>query len=206
MTPPDFPQDGLHEALSERLIRNGALETWRDLFLGSAYQTIRFETGSRTVLASDDPLEDDLDPELLANRLGATTQPSGVAGQLLAFPQALAAVRAAIVMQRLAPTRRLRTAISTFECSIARFELGGRTHEVLLGAPIEQAEASLDQVAAGTISICPATYALLGDRIGEQAPEAMIATESADDTVTQAFITLPPQGAALSTFAGLGLT
>ncbi len=44
MAQPDFPLGGLHEALSERLIRNGALETWRDLFLGSAYGTIRFET------------------------------------------------------------------------------------------------------------------------------------------------------------------
>ncbi len=207
MAQPDFPLGGLHEALSERLIRNGALETWRDLFLGSAYGTIRFETASCTVLASDDPLEEDFDSDLLAKRLGATAQPSAAADRLFAFSRALAAVRAAVVLQRLAPKRKLRTAVRTFECTVASFELAGRTHEVVLGEAIALAEAALAHVAAGTISICPTTYALVGDRIGDQAPEAMIATESADDAVTQASITLPPQVAGdLSTFAGIGLT
>jgi hypothetical protein len=200
------PADALREALSERLIHSGALETWSDLFLSGAFDTIRFESVTRSLLVSDDPLDAGVDPGLLAKRLGATAQPSVVAGQVLAFPKALSAVRSAIVIQRLAPTRRLRSAVSTFQCDLARFELGGRTQEVLFGPVIEQAEAALAQVAAGTIAICPATYGLLGDRIGDQAPEAMIATESANDRVTQAFITLPPQrAAAMSTFAGIGL-
>lgn len=200
------PVEALREALSERLIRSGALETWSDLFLSGAFDTIRFGSVSCSLLASDDPLDADVDSGLLARRLGARAQPSMVAGQMLAFGEALAAVRSALVIQRLAPTRRLRSAVSTFRCHVARFELAGRTQRVLFGAAIDQAEAGLAQVAAGTIAICPATYALLGDRIADHAPEAMIATESANDTVTQAFITLPPQrAAAMSTFAGIGL-
>lgn len=200
------PADALREALSERLIRSGALETWSDLFLSGAYDTIRFGSTTCSLLASDDPLDADVDPRLLAKRLGAVAQPSVAAGQMLAFREALSAVRSAIVVQRLAPTRRLRSAVSTFQCNVARFELAGRTQQVLFGPAIDQAEAALAQVAAGTIAICPATYGLLGDRLGDHAPEAMIATESANDTVTQAFITLPPQrAAAMSTFAGIGL-
>jgi hypothetical protein len=198
--------DALREALSERLMRSGALATWCDLFMSSAIDTIRFESITCSLLASDDPLDDDVDPGLLAKRLKASAQPSAAAGQLLAFREALSAVRSAIVIQRLAPTRRLRSAVSTFECNVARFELEGRTQEVLFGPAIEQAEAALAHAAAGTIAICPVTYALLGDRIADHAPEAMIATESADNRVTQAFITLPPQrAAAMSTFAGIGL-
>ena len=200
------PADALREALSERLIRAGALETWSDLFLTGAYDTIRFGSMTCSLLASDDPLDADVDPGILAKRLGAVAQPSVLAGQMLAFREALAAVRSAIVVQRLAPTRRLRSAVRTLRCNLARFELAGRTHQVLFGPAIDQAEAALAQVAAGSIAICPATYGLLGDRLGDHAPEAMIATESADDTVTQAFITLPPQrAAAMSTFAGIGL-
>lgn len=203
----DLPADALRDALSERLIRSGALETWSDLFLSRAFDTIRFGSTTCSLLTSDDPLEPDVDPGLLAKRLGATAQPSVVAGQMLAFDEALAAVRSAIVMQRLAPKRRLRSGVSTVQCNVARFELGGRMQEVLFGPAVERAEAALAQVAAGTIAICPATYGLLGDRIGDHAPEAMIATESANDTVMQAFITLPPQrAAAMSTFAGIGLT
>ena len=198
--------EDLRDALSERLIRSGALETWSDLFLSEAIESIQFGAMTCSLLASDDPLDDDVDPGLLAKRLRGVAQPSVVAGQMLAFREALSAVRSAIVIQRLAPTRRLRSAVRTFQCKVARFELAGRTQQVLFGPAIEQAEAALAQVAAGTIAICPATYALLGDRIGDHAPEAMIATESANDTVTQAFITLPPQrAAAMSTFAGIGL-
>lgn len=198
--------DALRDALSERLIRSGALETWSDLFLTGAFDTIRLGSMTCSLLVSDNPLDADVDPGLLAKRLGAIAQPSVVAGQMLAFRGALAAVRSAIVIQRLAPTRRLRSAVSTFQCNFARFELAGRAHEVLFGPAIGQAEAALAQVAAGTIAVCPATYAVLGERLGDHAPEAMIATESANDEVMQAFITLPPQrAAAMSTFAGIGL-
>jgi len=92
-------------------------------------------------------------------------------------------------------------------CTEACYEAATGTRRLVVGAPIEAAEASLGQSVPGTIVLCAQSYALLAEQIGEHAPDGLLATEMEDETVRQASITLaPPASAALSTFAGLGLT
>lgn len=201
-------RSSLLEALSDRVVRHGSLDAWRHLFLGPAHETIRFETTKLTVLATDDPLDGAGrdDSTLLAERLGATAEPSRTTDLVLAFVRPSAALRAAIVMQRLAGRRKVRTALATAQYTIACFEIDGLQRRLVVGPELEWAEAALAKAAAGSIFVCAESYAILEDRLGDQVPSGLILTETQDDTVTQASITLAPQHSALSTFAGLGVS
>lgn len=198
------------EALSQRMLRHCDVELWRQLFLGPAYASIRFEVAQRTVLAADAPLASFSGDEsaMLAARFGAEVEPSGEVDLLLSFQQPSAALRAAMVLQRLASRRRVRAALSTALCTIACYEMDGVAHRMIVGSEIERAADAIAQAAPGTIVISAETYAFIGDRISEQVPDGLVLTElEHDHTVRQASITLaPPASAALSTFAGLGLS
>lgn len=198
----------LLEALCERLLRHSDVETWRRVFLGPAYRTIRFEASLLTLVASDDPLADISPTEgvELAARFGGHAQPSRMADMVLGFRDAADALRAGLVLQRLSGRKKVRTVLSTTVCTIAIFELEGRQHRMVVGREIEQAEAGLRLAAAGSIVVSAETYAALGEGISEQVSDGLVTTEMDDDTVTQASITLAPHASApMSTFAGLGL-
>jgi hypothetical protein len=196
------------EALSHRLLRHGGAEMWRQVFLGPAFATLRFEVAQLTLLATDAPLTEFSPNEaaMLAARLRAQVQPSASVDLLLAFPQAADALRAAMVLQRLSDRRNVRTSVSTASCTVACFELGGDARRLIVGPEIECAEEGVAEAAPGTIVICAETYALLGDRLSEHVQDGLVITEGDEYTVTRASITLaPPASAALSTFAGIGL-
>lgn len=198
----------LLDALCERLLRHCDVDVWRQVFLGPAYQTIRFEVVPLTLVATDDPLAD-ISPNEgaeLAARFGGHAEPSRVADLVLSFREAADALRAALVLQRLSGGRRVRTVLSTALCTVACFELEGRPCRMVVGREIEQAEAGVRLAAGGTIVVSAETYAVLGDGISEQVSDGLVTTEMEDETVTQASITLAPHASApMSTFAGLGL-
>lgn len=195
------------ESLSHRLLRHAGTEMWRQVFLGPAYATLRFEVAQLTLLASDAPLAEFSANEaaMLAARLAAHVQPSATVDLLLGFPQADDALRAAILLQRLSDGRKVRTSVGTFSCNVACFELEGATRRLVVGPEIVRAEEGVAQSTPGTIVISAETYALLGE-LADQVQHGLLMTEGDDGTVTRASITLPPAAsAALSTFAGIGL-
>ena len=199
----------MREVLSQRLLRHCGVSAWREVFLGTASPTLRFAARQYTLLASDAPLADFSGEEarLLAEHLGARLQPSSAVELVLAFEQPVAALHAALVLQRLATGQRVRSALTTAMCTEASYDTADGARRLVIGGAIEAAEAALGQAVPGTLVLCAQSYALLADQIAEHAPDGLLATELEDETVRQASITLAPTAsAALSTFAGLGLS
>lgn len=198
----------LLDALSQRMLRHSPVEEWRAVFLGAAYRSIRFETAELTLLASDAPFAAFSADEaaMLGARLGGRVEPSTGADLLLSFREASAALRAAMMLQRLSTGRKVRTALNTFVCTLACYEFDGIGRRLMVGAEIERGESALEHVVPGTVIVSGETYALLGEGIGDHAPDGLVATELEDETVRQASITLAPHASeAMSTFAGLGM-
>ena len=195
------------EALSERLLRHADVSLWRAIFLDPAHAGVRFETLRYTVLASDSPLGT-INAEqtaLLAGRLGAEAQPNTTSDLLLSFRSPTAAVRAALVLQRLSGGRSVRTAVTSVAGTVAVVNIGGQERNILVGPEIERAELAVADSVPGTIFVCGDTYNALGDTIADHVRDGLEMTELDEETVTCASITLPPHASAeASTFAGLG--
>lgn len=197
------------EAFSNRMLRHGDVDAWRRLFLGPAYGSIRFETVQVTLVAADAPLAaiSAEERQELADRLGGDLQPSRRVELVLAFDDAASALRGAVMLQRLSAGRSVRTALSSAVCTVACFDAERVGQRVVFGPEVEEAEAGLAQAARGTIVLSASTYSLLGEDVGEQVKDGVLTTELDQQTVTRACITLAPHAsAALSTFAGLGLS
>lgn len=197
------------EAFSGHMLRHADVAAWRRVFLGPAYGSIRFETAQLTLLGADAPLPGISEDERqqLADRLGGQLQPARDVDLLLAFDDAAGALRAALMLQRLAAGPRVRTVLASVACTVARFDAERVDQRVVFGPELEQAQAALAQAARGTIVLGAATYALLGDGVGELVQDGVLTTELDEHTVTRACITLAPHAsAAMSTFAGLGLS
>lgn len=202
-------RSALLEVLSERILQHSGAELWRQLFLGPAFGSIRFEARALTMLAADVPLVrgSAADTALLADRLAGKLETSRVADLVLGFDEARAALRAAVVLQRLAGHGRVRTTLNTATATVACFELDGQVQCVVIGNAIDHAESALAACSPGTIWLSASSYATLHERIGDDVRGGLVATELQDENVTQASIMLPPQaGSPMSTFAGLGLT
>lgn len=199
----------LLEALSERILRHSGAELWRQLFLGPAFGTIRFEERELTLLVADVPLVrgNPADRDVLAQRLAGRLEASRAADIVLACDEARAALRAAVVLQRLGGHGRVRTALNTARAVVAFFELDGEAHRFVIGNAIDHAESALAACSPGTIYLSASSYATLHERLGDEVRDGLVATELEDENVTQASIMLPPlAGSPMSTFAGLGLT
>ena len=199
----------MRNALSQRMLRHCGVSAWREAFLGAASATMRFEARQYTLLAADAPLASFSEEEarLLAEHLGAQLQPSANVDLVLAFVQPAAALHAAMVLQRLATGQRVRCALTTAMYTEACYETQDGTRRLVVGSDLDAAEGALRESVPGTIVLCAQSYALLAEQIADHAPDGLLATELEDEQVRQASITLaPPASAALSTFAGLGLT
>lgn len=204
----DADRAQLLEALSQRMLRQRDVEAWRKLFLGPAYGSIRFESMQLTMVAADAPMDSfsGEEADMLAARLRGNPEPSSRVDLVLSFRNAAAALGAALLLQRLDPRRKVRTALSTQSCTVACYEVDGAQRRMALGPELEQAEAALSRTVPGTILISAETYALIGDRLADYVPDGLLATELEDDRVREASITLAPHASApQSTFAGLGL-
>lgn len=198
----------LLEELSQSVLRHWDAQAWRELFLGPAHGTIRFRRTTLTLLLADSPLagmEDD-EGRLLERRLRAEAEVAARAEIGMGFRDAATALRAALVLQRLAHGRRVRASLTTGRCTIASFELDGMPRQLVIGAEVERAEHDVLATPPGTIVVDAETYALVAEPLAHEVHNAILATELEGDSVTRASITLPPpRSAASSTFAGLGL-
>ncbi|MEJ8836615.1 hypothetical protein [Ramlibacter sp. AN1133] len=197
----------LLEVLSERLLTDFTQELWRKVFLGPGYESIRFERETVTFLCTD-TLDFDWTPEeveTLAQRHGGRVERCD-SRVVLVFPQARNALQMALLLQRTASCR-LRMALLTASCTCAVYELDGKKRRMAIGTEVRQACTSADRSQPGTIYISAGTYRSLGPSAEWQPRAALVATELMGDEVTSAAITLAPSArAAMSTFAGLGLT
>ncbi len=184
---------------------NAPHDIWRRAFV--APQQLQFTRGEVTFLCTDAPDADNgtHDVLALAQRHGGRLEHEG-AWTTLAFPQPQQALAVALHLQRSA-ARRLRCALLTLECTVASCEDNGIAHSLAVGQQHTQSQERAERVPAGTIHLCGTTWLRLGDSLDAQARCALVAAELEGDVVTSAAITLPPPPqAALSTFAGLGLT
>jgi len=197
----------LMELLSGRLLADFPHEPWRRALIEAAPARVRFSREELTFLCTD-PLEPGWSrgaAAAVARRRGGRLEHHG-AWITLAFPDPQQALAVALKLQRSA-LRPLRCALVTSECTVAAYQVDGEPHGVSLGCEHVMSQASAERVPPGTIHLCAQTYLRLGAGIEAQASSALVATELEDDVVTAAAITLPPpRHAALSTFAGLGLT
>jgi hypothetical protein len=209
--PPRRPLDAVFvqmlEALSHRVLRHWDAQAWRDLFLGSAHASIRFRRASLTLLLADSPLPGMKREEagLLASRLRAEAEVAGNSDVGLAFREPAAALRAALLLQRLAVRANVRGALTVARCTVASFELGGVQRQLVIGPEVERAQESVLAAPPGTVLVSGDAYALVADELGEEARDAIVATELHGEQVTRASITLAPRPTEFcSTFAGLG--
>lgn len=209
-----LPADALEEQwlrdLSHRILRRGDLADWRRLFADPAPGAIRFTTEQRTFLASDSPFDANAltgeEAALLARHLGGRAEMAGRCDFLCSFDRPVAALQAAMLLQRLEGGRSVRIGLHAGTCTVASCDADGMPVRHAVGTGLAEAEAALAQAVPGTIVLSAQAYELLEGALPEQAPDALVATEMDDEVVRQASIILaPPISAALSTFAGLGM-
>ena len=197
----------LLEVLSERLLSDFTQELWRKVFLGPGYERIRFEREAVTFLCTD-TLDFDWTPaeiETLAARYDGRMERCDHR-VVLVFPRPRSALQMALLLQQTTSCS-LRMALLTADSTCAVFESDGRPRHLAIGTEVRQACTTADRSQPGSIHISAETYRCLGPSNEWQPRAALIATELQGDEVTSAAITLPPsRSAALSTFAGLGLT
>jgi hypothetical protein len=201
-------QHSLLELLSERLLRHASVSVWRKVFLGGG-PAVRFEQPMLTLLCSDAPARGWSLSELvlLAERFGGACEPCGDGEALFSFTQALPALRAALLLQKIGADTRVRSCITTGPCTVAVFEVDGQDRRMVLPPEVTRAEAGVRGAASGAIVISPEAYDLLEPWISDEVRDGLVATECHADAITQVSITLAPHNSeALSTFAGLGLS
>lgn len=160
-----------------------------------------------TVMCADAP-DDTWTPEdvrVFAQRFGGRSQAGDRLAFVLSFQKASSALRAALAWQRLAAAGRPRVALITGSCTVATF--GGSEALRTIGPMVQGGSDLAFQAVPGTVSLSPATYAIVREQISREARDALVLTETDDDEVVHASIVLAPQPSdELSTFAGLGLT
>jgi hypothetical protein len=193
--------------MMEDAVGPNELQAARSAMLETDPWAMDFARSEITFLCTD-PLEPDYSPAMvraLARCHDGRVEHDGE-WTTMAFADANEALAVALHLQRTA-TRRLRCALVTVECTVAATEVGGQPCSLSLGGEHLASEARARRVPPGTIHLCARSWARLEDRIDAHTRSALVATELEGDTVTSAAITLPPpRQAALSTFAGLGLT
>jgi hypothetical protein len=125
----------------------------------------------------------------------------------VSFPDAEAALRTAVELQRLVPRARLRMGLGTGRCRMALVSAGGSDFLMLLGSERARIEAMTARAAPGTIQLAPEAYESLQGTISQDLGSCLLLQEFDHDVLTEVSLTLPPDAAAdVSTFAGLGLT
>lgn len=199
----------LLEELSQRVLMHWDARAWRELFLGAAHATIRFRRASLTLLLADSPLAGMQRDEarLLAHRVHAEAEVATCAELGMSFRDPATALRAALVLQRLASGRQVRAALTSGRGTIASFQLAGTEYQLVIGTEAERAEAALLATPPGTVTVAAETYTAVAELLACEVNDAVVATELEGERVTRASITLTPRrsSTATSTFAGLGL-
>jgi hypothetical protein len=206
----------LLEALSDRILHGMPHAVWREVFLGAGQEGIRFEQRQLSLVHVDsDPTPGDGAGHLafrgalkvLAARYGGQLDPIGEASALLAFDEPAAAVRMAMALQRRNVERSLRVGVVSGPCVLGEFEAAGYCFSTPVGTLPDRAARAAAAAASGSIVISPETYGPLERELDAETTGCLLMHEYHDSNFAHATITFtPPNNAALSTFAGLGLT
>lgn len=206
------------EALSEKLARQLCPDDWERLFHGADLETIRFEEKVQTVLYAEPgdggnwgERERDgftAEVEWLAMRHRGTVDRFLIGAAAVFFDDPAACVRMAMDLQRSAAELQLRMGIHTGICDIGTFHSGYQACCTLIGPETGLAAQVAASAATGSIAISPETYALVKDGIHSETQSCLLTEEFNDSDLAQVCLTPTPAkgGAAMSTFAGLGLT
>jgi len=186
---------------------------WRSLFTersGSA----EFGSARRTLVCVECPAAGPFQREgvvaslkRLARRHDGIVDPCADAFAFVSFPDAEAALRTAVELQRLVPRARLRMGLGTGRVRMALCSADGQDFLMLLGGERARVEALTARAAPGTIQLAPEAYERLQGTISHDLGSCVVLAEFDHDVLTEVSLTLPPDSAAdVSTFAGLGLT
>lgn len=196
------------ELLSDWLLRHGAVDLWRNIFVAAPADAVQFKNERLTLLCADYPAEwTSSDAVLFAKRFCAESQGLEQARLILSFARPLDALKAAVALQRMAERHRIRSTLITSDIAVAFVTHDRLTRRVCFALEDWQMDPGHQGAGPGTIQLCSSTLDLVRHGIARVAPEAIVITEFTGDIATAASITLPPRGAhQLSTFAGLGLT
>jgi class 3 adenylate cyclase len=158
----------LLEALSDKVLNQLPPAVWKELFLGTEGNSIRFERRLLTLVYADADLaegqpgaaNEHLYQELqrLNSLHGGRLDPYVNATALAAFENPLAAVRMAIDLQKAAGDVALRIGVVSGACTLAYFRVHGRLWCTPLGDQPERAAAAAASASPGGILISPETY------------------------------------------------
>ena len=200
-------RSALFEILSERLLGDFSVDLWRQVFVGSAYETVRFETGVVAFVAIQGlPGEwTERDVSALAERYCGHVEAYGPLSAL-AFSEPRRGLEVAILLQRTLKST-VRIAMVLAPCTLASFSIGGARRSISLGSEANAAGRLTASTAQGCVLLSAEAYALLATVIAQRDPDAVVTTEVHQGVISSAMIALPPPlESGLSTFAGLGLT
>lgn len=206
----------LLQALAARLLQDETRSLWREVFeQGAARQRAFFEQQDLTLVhvefepgrATRWRPEADHEVGWVAACHDGVVETRGTTGWLLRFGSARSALRAALVLQRVAPSDCLRVGIIGGTCTVATVYAQQRRWSFVLGVLLDRAQQVALGAVPGTINLAAESCEALGDMLEEEVGSGLISLEFDGAAVSQATVTLPPRhNAALSSFAGLGLT
>ena len=208
---------GKLELLSEKLSRHLAPDAWQTLFEGTGRSSILFLRKTVTLMYAQ-PVELASQPQrqrdsfvakvkfLSGRHFGRLDRYSRKAAVVF-FEDAHDAVQMAMELQRCSIGFPLRIGVHTVSADVASFWVDGRSQATLIGPETQAAAEVATSAATGSIVISPSTYQLVHDELQGVTNDCLVTEEFMDSDQAMASITPAPMvgGAALSTFAGLGL-
>jgi len=202
------------EALSEKMARHLAPDSWQRLFAGNDKPTIAFEQKQLTILFAETTARDGMgdrdrdhlaaEVEWLATRHGGRIDGFHDGAGVAFFDDPAACVRMAMELQRTASDLRLRVGVHTGICDIGTFRSDYETRCTLIGHETRLAAKVAATAAIGSIAVSPETYALVKEEIYAETTGCLLMEEFHDSDLAQVSLTPAPAPDAASTFAGLG--
>jgi hypothetical protein len=182
----------LYELLSERLLEDFPGDVWREVFVGPAYDSIRFDCRVVTFLAVQG-----LSGEWTKADLAAIARKHGAQVDCFkkpctfAFPDARYALDMAVMLQSQAG-HSLRMALVTAPCTLACYECDGCQGTLSLGTPASKAAAKASTTPAGSMYVAGETYHLIARAIEDRAAGAAVAKAMQGDVISSAVIMFRP--------------
>jgi hypothetical protein len=205
----------LLQALAARLLQDETRALWREVFeQGGARQRTFFEQQPLTLVHVELEMPDALPWRAEAeHEVGwvaachdGVVESRGPTGWLMRFASPRSALRAALVLQRVAPSDSLRVGISGGLCTVATVYAQQRRWSFVLGVQVDRARDVAMGAVPGTINLAAESCEEMGDILEEEVGSGLISIEFDGAVMAQATVTLPPRpNAAQSSFAGLGL-
>lgn len=199
--------DVLLELLSERLLDECPPDVWRELFVGPGRDTVRFERGVVTFVSVAGLLPEWSRANLAAaaRRFHGHVECPGPP-PTFAFRDARHALQLAFQLQA-ESAQALAIALLSASCTTAHFRVDRCDGRVTLGSDARLAADRAARTSRGSVYVCGETFRLARRALEWRQRGAIVTKEVEGGVVTSALVTFPPRAdAAVSTFAGLGLT